>query len=235
MLFLIVAIITFAILSLTVLFPVSVLNAKGSKLYTEAQIIKASGITSDDNLFMVNEEDITEKIRHKLPYIDTVEIKRNLPDAMFINVTDAKEYSCYFWKGEYYTVSRRGYVLNKYSDPPQGLFVVMCDEKDIECEVGYALEFKKEILEQRIENISELLKNEGIAIDRIDVSNPISLSVKVCGRFEVLLGTSANLDKKIAHLGGMVKSIDPQKTGKINLSMWTSDKTQGSFVEGEIG
>ena len=40
--------------------------------------------------------------------------------------------------------------------------------------------------------------------------------------------------KKIAHLKGMVSKIDEDKSGKINLSMWTSQKTEGTFVESEI-
>ena len=40
-----------------------------------------------------------------------------------------------------------------------------------------------------------------------------------------------NLQEKIRHLSSMIKEIDPKKQGEINLSMWTSDNTQGTFKE----
>ena len=59
----------------------------------------------------------------------------------------------------------------------------------------------------------------------------LELKVKVENRFEVLLGTQNNLEEKVKHLGGMIREIDPEKQGKINLSMWTLDNPQGTFTQ----
>ncbi len=232
--FFVLALIVGVVLSLTVLFPVKTVSAAGSKIYSSKQIINLSGISSEDNFFMLSEKEVTDSIRKNLPYIDTVEIERKLPDTINIKVTDAKEYACYNYKGAYFVVSESGFVMNRYSEVPAGVFEIVCKEKEIECDIGSQIVYKNPTAKTRIDEMTELLKKEKIEINRIDVSNPISLSVKVCNRFEVLFGTSADLDKKIAHLGSMIKNIDAEKTGKINLSMWTSDKTQGSFVEGAI-
>ena len=49
--FMITAISVAAVLSVTVLFPIKIVKATGSKLYTEKQIVKSSGISEDNNLF----------------------------------------------------------------------------------------------------------------------------------------------------------------------------------------
>ncbi|MBQ7725630.1 MAG: hypothetical protein IJT66_00635, partial [Clostridia bacterium] len=68
----------------------------------------------------------------------------------------------------------------------------------------------------------------------IDLSDELAITVKVENRFVVNFGTSNYLENKIKHLASMVQAIDLKKTGTINLSMWTSSKTEGTFVEGEI-
>lgn len=232
--FFVIAIAVMVVLSLTVLFPVETVTASGSAIYSEKQIIKASRINSEDNLFMLSENEVTELIRSSLPYVDSVKLNKKLPSSVSLKVTDAKEYACYTAKNGCYIVSEKGYVLAKTDVTPENLIDIVCAKKDIECEIGSKMIFKNTVTEARIEDITQLLEKEKLKINRVDVSDPISLSVRVCSRFDVLLGTSTDLDKKIAHLRGMVKSIDETKTGKINLSMWTSDNAQGSFVEGAI-
>ena len=52
--FLIVSVIVFAILSVTVLFPVKRVSVTGSKIYTANQIVKASEVTQNSNIFLVS-------------------------------------------------------------------------------------------------------------------------------------------------------------------------------------
>lgn len=232
--FLVLALAVGAALSLTVLFPIEDISASGSDIYSEKQIIKASGVSSDNNLFTLSEQSVTEKIRSSLPYIETVSIKRSLPGSITIKVTDAAEYACYRLSDGYYVVNEGGFVMNKYDSLPENTFEIVCAEDAVSCEVGSYAEFENAATESLINELSALLSQSGLSVNSIDVSNTLSLNAKIEGRFSVLFGTSANLDKKVAHLVGMVNSIDPQKTGKINLSMWAGDKTEGSFVEGQI-
>lgn len=232
--FMVTALVVGIALCLTVLFPIEKVSAKGSEIYTAKEIIRASGIDSKDNLFALSEKSVTEKIRRNLPYIETVSIKRELPDRIIIKVTDAKEYACYNIKGDYYVVNAGNFVMNKYNELPQNTFEIICPEDSISCEVGSEVVFEKEITRLAAEELVGLLGKSGLKVNRIDVSDPVNLSAKVEDRFAVVFGTSTDLDKKIAHLCGMCKSIGEGRSGRINLSMWTSDKTEGSFVEGEI-
>lgn len=215
-------------------FPARNIAAVGSDIYTERQIIKASGINSKDNVFLVSKDSVEEKMRQKLPYVDSITIQRQLPDGIKIKVKDATEYAAFKMGEKYFVVSERGYVLEICEAAPENAIEIICPEDAVVCEVGLKTVFEKENAKANCQELIKLLNQSDIKIDRIDVSNPVSLTAKVEGRFTVLFGTSADLDKKVAHLKEMCNSISPEKTGKINISMWTSDKTEGSFVEGEI-
>jgi len=230
--FVFISLLVLVILCFTVLFPIKTVSAKGSKLYTAEQIVTASGITEKNNLFTVSEKELTEKIRVKLPFVDAIEIKRELPDTLIITATDAKECACIKDGDTYYTLSRKGYVLSSYPEKPEGVFLIVCNSKPLT--LGEKAELKKENEINAISLVVDNLTTKKIVIDYIDVSDILNITAKVEGRFVVNFGNSANLDKKIAHLSAMVSKIEENKTGKINLSMWTSQKTEGTFVEGDI-
>ena len=81
------------------------------------------------------------------------------------------------------------------------------------------------------DTITDSLKKHNISLNKINLSDKLVIKIKVENRFTVNLGTSNNLQEKIRHLSSMIKEIDPKKQGEINLSMWTSDNTQGTFKE----
>ena len=228
--FLIIALITLAVMCFTVFFPIKRINVSGSEIYTKSEIVKASKLTTDDKLFAISQKKVEQNIRESLPYIDSVKLKRNLPDAVVISVEDAKEYSCFKIGEEYFVVSENGYVLCSKSECPQNVFEVITS--GVNCEIGKAVEYSNESQAELVENLSKLLGNKEIKINSIDVSNVINITVKVEDKFTVNLGTNEYLEQKIAHLSGMIDSIG-ERVGDINLSMWTPENSQGSFVENQ--
>ncbi len=223
----IITVIVLAIMCLTVFFPVMRVNAKGSQIYTASQIVKASGINEESNLFTVSQKETEEKIRKKLPYVDSVILKRELPDTVILEVTDAKEYAAVGVEGLYFVISESGYVLNSYEEIPTNTFLLNAGEAT--CKVGTPITFKDSESARLAYELADALQKSQIKINSIDVTNALNITVRVCDKFDVKLGTEENLDKKILHLGGMIKSIG-DRSGQINLSMWSESQSEGSFV-----
>ena len=218
------------ILSLTVLFPINNISAKGSERYTAEQIISSSGIKLGDNLFVTSVK--IDTLREKLPYIQSVDIKRTLPDSIAITVKDAVPYACHFTEGKYYTVSREGYVLEALDEKTEALLEIRADE--VKCALGKSVSFSSEKSEELITEIGKLADEYSVSLNCIDVTDELNITLKAENRFIVTLGTSNYLENKFAHLSGMIKNIEETKTGKINLSMWTESNTEGTFVAGSI-
>lgn len=217
-----------AVLSLTVFFPIENLSATGSNIYSSEQIIKISGINIGDNLFAVSKSSVEKQLKTNLPYVESIAFKRELPSTLKITVNDAEEFSCYKVGKKYYTVSKSGWVLEENTKAPEKLFTV--NAKGVECKVGTEIEFSDTSQRELIDSISASLSEEELTVNFIDVTDNVELTVKVEDRFEVNLGTSNNIEEKIRHLAGMIDEIPEKKKGKINLSMWTSDNTKGTFV-----
>lgn len=226
--FLIITLLTLAIMCFTVFFPIKRINVSGSEIYSKSEIIKASKLTTDDNLFVVSEEEIESNIRKALPYVDSVKLKRVLPDAVVLNVTDAREYAYYQTGDSYFILSDSGYILKEQTETPENVFQIITS--GIEGKVAQKAVYKNDAEEQLVNTLITVLNQKEINIDKIDVSNILELSLEVEGRFTVVLGTTDYIEEKIAHLAGMIESITDRK-GKINLSMWTPTNSQGSFVE----
>lgn len=219
-----------AVLSLTVLFPINNITAKGSEKYTAEQIISLSGIKTGDNLFVSSIN--ADALREKLPYIESVKVKKNLPDSITITVKDAVPYACYYTEGMYYTVSKAGYVLESTPQKPDSLFEIRAN--GVKCVLGKAVDIESDKTKNLISEIGELAEEYGLSLNYIDVTDELTVTVKTVNRFIVNLGTSNYIQNKFAHLSGMIKNIEETKTGKINLSMWTAENTEGTFVEGDI-
>ncbi|MBQ8740786.1 MAG: FtsQ-type POTRA domain-containing protein [Clostridia bacterium] len=226
--FLIIALLTLAIMCFTVFFPIKRINVSGSEIYSKSEIIKASKLSTDDNLLVVSEDEIENNIRKSLPYVDSVKLKRVLPDAVILTVTDAKEYAYYQSGDSYFILSDSGYILKQQQQTPENVFQIVTS--GIEGEVAQKAVYKNNTEEQLVNTLIAALNQREINIDKIDISNILQITLEVEGRFTVVLGTTDYTQEKIAHLAGMIESITDRR-GKINLSMWTPTNSQGSFVE----
>ncbi len=219
-----------AVLSFTVFFPIESIEIKGSEIYTAEEILDASKITKGDNLFAINRAKTENIIKGKLPFVEKIEFKRELPDTLKITVKDAVEFATFKSKGKYYTVSSSGWVLEENKKQPQKLTNIICDVK---CKVGSEVVFNKTEEKELLETISAALEGKNLEINLIDITNSATIKLKVQGRFDVDLGNANNIPEKINHLLGMIEKIDPEKSGKINLSMWSVDNTKGTFIAEE--
>lgn len=227
--FLVVALlITGAVLSLTVLFPIDSITVTGSEKYTAEEILSAASIKKGDNLFTAKAD--AGAMAKKLPYVQSVQTVRKLPGSLTLKVKDAAEYACYKADGKYFTVSRSLHVLNRCDEPPENMLLILAG--NVSCKVGEDVQYGDNKAGGLIEQIEKSAEEYSLALNRIDITDELAISVKTEGRFVVNFGTSNGLDGKFAHLASMIKNIDAQKTGTVNLSMWSSSNTEGTFVEG---
>lgn len=227
--FLVALLITAVILSLTVLFPIQSINAKGSKIYTSAQIVSQSGIEIGDNLFAISKGKVQNNLKSKLPFVEKIEFDRALPDSLTIKVTDAKEYACYKIGNSYYSVSESGWVLDSYSQKPEKLFEIV--SKNVKCKVGTQVEFSDKSESVLTKDIIKLLNDSKISVDYIELTDLQNLKIGVEGRFDVLFGKVEDMEPKLKHLKSMMQEIGENKGGKIDLSMWSTQKPEGIFVQ----
>ena len=126
-------VLTGVILSLTVFFKIEVIELTGNGSLPAQEIIDATGIHTGDNLFRIGKSRAEKKILKQFTAIDSVTIRRKLPDTLQIEVTPAKTAAVVRFEGNYYSVSWGGKVVGIAQENPDTSLpeVIGCDFTDV--------------------------------------------------------------------------------------------------------
>lgn len=210
------------ILTMSVFFRISTVNVEGNTIYTDEQIIQASGIQIGDNLFFINRISAGSRVVVKLPYVDSVKIVRSLPDECTIIVEESRAVASIMVGDELWSVTHSGKFLGTVDDDdplslPEitGLTVETAgvgDNISVPDSESDRLEYLLEILEQ--------IKGRGIeaditAIDLSSASNPL---VEYQNRFTVKFGEKDDTEYKFAKMLSAVSKLGADDAGTLDLS-----------------
>lgn len=103
----------FVTLSLTVLFRIESVTVVGTDKYPPGEVAKNSGIAEGDNIFRVNGADVSDILTRQYPYIESVNIRRKLPNAVQLEITQCKPAAALSFGDEYLLFTRGGRVLER--------------------------------------------------------------------------------------------------------------------------
>lgn len=101
------------VVALTLFFRVDTITITGEDRYSETEIIEATGLSTGDNLFLLNKYAIAEDLLKKLPYIAQVRINRVLPDTLTIDVTENDAVLAVVQEGSAWLVSPEGKIVEQ--------------------------------------------------------------------------------------------------------------------------
>lgn len=113
-----------AVLALTVFFRVDTISIEGAAKYSAEEIVAGMDVKKGDNLYLWNKLKTQEALLEKFPYLQTVQIRRRLPDTIMVTVTECTTVLAVPSDGGYYLVSGQGKVL-ELSDSDGGLPVAI--------------------------------------------------------------------------------------------------------------
>lgn len=201
----VVAIAAVSIMSVTVLFNISSFAVEGNTVYSEEQIIAASGIDKGNNLLRINIGSAEERIVSSLVYIDAARISRSFPNRLVINVEPAQPALSFAVGSSFYIISERGRLLEIgqiSADCPvvkgfvsvAGIQIGEQLEDDEEGRIGIALRMIKYMREYGLNRYCE-----------IDLSDTLNIILTYDGRVVMELGASTQLEDKFYHASLLVK------------------------------
>lgn len=116
---------------LSPIFNVKEIEVVGNSKISSETITSLSGINIDQNMFSFRTSESKEKIKQNA-YIDTVDIHRNLPDKISIEVTERKATYMIKFGNAYAYINNQGYILeitNEKADIPVLIGYETIDEK----------------------------------------------------------------------------------------------------------
>ena len=99
-------------LALTLFFRIRTIDVSGSQRYSAQEIIDAAEVQVGDNMFLMNKYRAAERIRKALPYIETVQFRRDMPDGLRIIVTECTDPAAIIQDGKAYLLCDTGTIVD---------------------------------------------------------------------------------------------------------------------------
>jgi cell division protein FtsQ len=211
------------ILSLTVFFKTAAVTVKGTTIYKDEQIIKASGIKTGDNMFLIRRKTVQQSVEKSLPYIGNLTISRRLPGTVVLNVTPAKAaYTVKYAKGYAY-LSKSGKVLATAEKNPCSNTAMLSGIKTSSLITGSQAKFSSTATDKIFIQLNEKFKEYKITgITALDLHDRIDITFVYDGRITVRLGSASDLDKKLNMCSKAIADEDKvsrYQTGTLDVSV----------------
>lgn len=201
---------------LSPIFNITEINVSGNSKISSEEIISLSGIQKNENTFKINKKTVKDKIREN-PYIDTISIKRTLPDSITIYVTERVATYRINKANTYMLINNQGYML-EITDEENNLPIItglQTTDEEIQEENRLRVEDLEKL--EDVLKISESAKTNELysLITEIDISEKDNYKLVIPS------------EKKIIHLGDTSKL--PVKMGYI-ISIMEKEKDEGEIL-----
>ena len=102
-----------AVLALTIFFKVDTIAVEGATRYTAEEIVAGMTVKQGDNLYLWNKVKEADMLLEKFPYLQTVQMRRRLPDTVEVTVTECSAVAAAPYSGGYLFVSAQGKALEQ--------------------------------------------------------------------------------------------------------------------------
>lgn len=243
---LVAAVVVAILLGVSVFFKVDTVVVYGNSKYEAWTIREASGIQEGENLLTLGTARACDRIMDQLPYVEKARIGVNLPGTVNIYVTEYEvAYSLEAEDGSWWLISSDGRIVGqtdaggakaytrivgvRLSDPVEGEQAVAAegDPETITNAAGEEIEVPvittgTDRLEAAMTVMASLEHCDVLGeVASIDVSQTGDMSLWYGTRFQVLLGGTKNMDKKIAWMADTISQLEEYQSGVLDVTFTT--------------
>ena len=197
------------VLVFNVFFNVQYIVVRGNTRYDDDQVIEASGVLIGDNLFRLDMGQIEQTLYERYSYFDAVEVYRELPESLIIEVQMAQPIGAIEQSDGYLLYSASGRVLEEKAKLTEDL-VVIKGLPDLGIEVGKTLDWQGDerlnmvrILGEAAQTAEFTLTGEVLLQDQYDIV------LKPSEDLTIGLGSEAEMEYKLR----LVKKVLEEELG----------------------
>lgn len=209
-------------LALAMFFKIEDIEISGSSRYTNQQITAAAEIRVGDNLFFLNKYDAAARIRRQLPYVETVQFRRVLPNKLVVQVTECQDPVAIKQDGTVYLLCDKGPIVDTVSAAKWSQYIQIEGLTLLDPQVGAearAAATQQSVLE-RLLTILTLLDDKGMLhqVQVIDLSDAARITIRYTDRFDVQFLWDADFDYKLDYLAAVVDKLEDNEKGTIDMT-----------------
>lgn len=209
-------------LALAMFFKIEDIEISGSSRYTNQQITAAAEVRVGDNLFFLNKYDAAARIRRQLPYVETVQFRRVLPNKLVVHVTECQDPVAIKQDGTVYLLCDKGTIVDTVSTAKWSQYIQIEGLTLLDPQVGAearAAATQQSVLE-RLLTILTLLDDKGMLhqVQVIDLSDAARITIRYTDRFDVQFLWDADFDYKLDYLAAVVDKLEDNEKGTIDMT-----------------
>lgn len=209
-------------LALAMFFKIEDIEISGSSRYTNQQITAAAEVRVGDNLFFLNKYDAAARIRRQLPYVETVQFRRVLPNKLVVQVTECQDPVAIKQDGTVYLLCAKGTIVDTVSAAKWSQYIQIEGLTLLDPQVGAearAAATQQSVLE-RLLTILTLLDDKGMLhqVQVIDLSDAARITIRYTDRFDVQFLWDADFDYKLDYLAAVVDKLEDNEKGTIDMT-----------------
>lgn len=217
--------------ALALFFKVDKVTVTGNSRYSADKIVEAAGIQTGDNMFFLNKYKASEQITTALPYVETVQIRRQLPDTLVVTVTECTAPAAVQQDGKLWLLSGDGKIVDsKAGDGKQ--YAMVKGLSLLEPQVGSDIQVpdEEQSSAQLLLTLLGLLRDKGMLADvqSIDLSDSATVILRYLDRFDVTFRWDADFDYKLDYLLAVVERLEINEKGAIDMTQ----EGKASFIPG---
>jgi hypothetical protein len=223
------------VLSLTVFFHITEIAVQNVTVYSESDIIDSSGITLHSNMFLIDAKQAAADIEKKLPYIESVTVKRSLTGKLTLIVEETKAAMAFTEDDGYLLISPKGKVLERsllisehvclvkgltYSSAVEGETIRIDDM--LASDGTTVLRDGEKLLDDLILAYGDGEKYFHSDISEINLSNINNLYMVYQYRILLKCGDISKLDQTLKFAGAIIERLDgenPLYRGTVDLTI----------------
>lgn len=219
------------LMAANIFFQISDIQVEGNVLYSESDVIAASGLQLGGSSLAVSDWMVARRIHNELPGISSAVVTLAIPDTLRIRVSETPALAVLETEAGPVMLSRTCEVVNGYSGNEAEL-VHIRGISPVSTDVGQLLGVSAGE-STKISYLQELLptlEKEGMlsSVQDIDISNGSDLHFRYEGRFTVRLGEQEDMRGKLDLLRRIVQSLNIGDGGILDLST----EHEGHYIPG---
>lgn len=208
----------FSVTAIALFFRVHTITVRGNNFYEDNDIISASGIEEDVNIYLIDDKRVTTALLSAFPYIKTVNVDRDIPSTVTIDVKcDSPDYyteiggECFVLSGELRVLERfssKHALLEKY---PECIKLTIGDvKKGI---VGSELVFVDEGDGNAGKSLLASLEQSEVysGVSSVDLSDRFNIHIVYEKRLNVNVGNKDDLALKLRFMNEVIKDLGEAK------------------------
>lgn len=201
------AFIIFSILSVTVLFNAEGIEIEGETVYSDEEIIEASGFKGDENLIRLNTMGVDKKMLKALVSLDSAEItKQFFPPRIKIKVAPAEPMINFYYAGKNYVISYEGRVMQIESSAADCVEVIGYRPGE-NVVIGDYITAADPQQDETVKTITALLDETGLEnFTKLDISDMLAIKMTYEDRIEINLGSILQLEQKLIIIKELIEN-----------------------------